>query len=168
MESKLEKRNLKIKLGAINSLLSKDASETIKDALKYIDELESQIDLLEASLDVQAGLTGKYANEIESLKSILEEQSIKFVNNESTIRASVTNDDIDNILANTIIKVEKYGDKTTVLKATLPNGFVIVESSSCVDPKNFDMAIGEKSCMEKLENKIWELEGYILQSRISL
>lgn len=74
--------------------------------------------------------------------------------------------DIDNILKDTLIKVEKYGDKTTILKATLPNGFVIIESSSCVDPANFDMKMGEEICMDKLVNKIWELEGYKLQSEL--
>lgn len=77
----------------------------------------------------------------------------------------ITKKDIDNILKDTLIKVEQYGDKTTVLKATLPNDFVIVESSSCVDPANFDMKIGEEICMDKLVNKIWELEGYKLQSK---
>lgn len=83
------------------------------------------------------------------------------------MKNSIKKKDIDLILANTFIKVEQYGDKTTVLMATLPNGFVIVESSSCVDPANFDMKIGEQICMQKLENKIWELEGYKLQSKIS-
>lgn len=78
----------------------------------------------------------------------------------------VNKKDIDNILKDTLIKVEKYGDKTTVLKATLPNGFVIIESSSCVDPANFDMKMGEEICMDKLVNKIWELEGYKLQSEL--
>lgn len=78
----------------------------------------------------------------------------------------VNKKDIDNILKDTLIKVEKYGDKTTILKATLPNGFVIIESSSCVDPANFDMKMGEEICMDKLVNKIWELEGYKLQSEL--
>lgn len=51
--------------------------------------------------------------------------------------------------------------------ATLPNGFVIVESSSCVDPANFDMKVGEEICMDRLVNKIWELEGYKLQSKLT-
>ena len=79
----------------------------------------------------------------------------------------VTQEDIDKILANTLIKVEKYGEKTTVLMATLPNGFVIVESSSCVDPANFDMKIGEQICMEHLVNRIWKLEGYRLQTELA-
>ena len=80
----------------------------------------------------------------------------------------VKKEDIDSILSQTLISVEKYGDKTTILKATLPNGFVVVESSSCVDPKNFNMSIGEQICMKKLEDKIWELEGYKLQNELSL
>lgn len=81
---------------------------------------------------------------------------------------SVKKETIDNILSQTLIAVEKYGDKTTILKATLPNGFIVVESSSCVDPKNFNMSIGEQICMKKLEDKIWELEGYKLQNELSL
>lgn len=83
------------------------------------------------------------------------------------MKNTITKQDIDNILKDTLIKTEKYGDKTTVLMATLPNGFVIVESSSCVDPANFDMKIGEEICMERIVNKIWELEGYKLQSEMS-
>lgn len=82
-------------------------------------------------------------------------------------KTSVTKEDVDNILANTFIKTEKYGDKTTIVKATLPNGFVIIADSSCVDPNNFDMSIGEQECMKKIEDKIWELEGYRLQCEIS-
>lgn len=83
------------------------------------------------------------------------------------MKNTITQNDIDNILSNTLIKTEQYGDKTTILMATLPNDFVIIESSSCVDPDNFDMKIGEQICMEKLINRIWELEGYKLQSEIS-
>lgn len=82
-------------------------------------------------------------------------------------KRSVTKEDVDNILANTFIKAERYGDKTTIVKATLPNGFVIIADSSCVDPNNFDMSIGEQECMKKIEDKIWELEGYRLQCEIN-
>ena len=60
----------------------------------------------------------------------------------------------------------KMGEKTTVVMATLQNGFVIVESSSCVDPANFDMKMGESICMERIENKIWELLGFKLQCEL--
>lgn len=94
---------------------------------------------------------------------ILDDQD-NVIQNDNTVKK----EDIDTILSQTLIDIEKYGDKTTILKATLPNGFVIVESSSCVDHKNFDMSIGKQICMKKLEDKIWELEGYKLQSELSL
>ena len=83
------------------------------------------------------------------------------------MKNKITKEDIDLILANTLIKVEKYGDKTTVLMATLPNGFAIVVSSSSVDPDEFSMIMGEQICMNKLVDKIWELEGYRLQCELN-
>lgn len=54
-------------------------------------------------------------------------------------------------------------DKCLVLSVKLQNGFVITESSACVDPKNFSVKVGLQICEEKIKNKLWELEGYRLQ-----
>jgi hypothetical protein len=78
----------------------------------------------------------------------------------------VTTDQILDIIGNSTIEVTKWGDKTTIVKAKLPNGFIIVESSSCVDPENFDEQIGYEICYNRIVNKIWELEGYALQKRV--
>ena len=65
-----------------------------------------------------------------------------------------------------IDKVESMtmGEKTTVTQITLKNGFIITESSSCVDPKNYSMEIGEEVNLEHAKNKIWELLGFLLQT----
>lgn len=121
--------------------------------------------------------TGNSLGSRYKLEKVLDEEIIvltpdliKFDDDSTTtqVNASIKKEDIDSILSQTLISVEKYGDKTTILKATLPNGFVVIESSSCVDPKNFNMSIGEQICMKKLEDKIWELEGYKLQNELSL
>lgn len=57
----------------------------------------------------------------------------------------------------------KWGEKTTVLHVTLKNGFIITESSSCVDPANFDMVIGANICTDKIKDKIWGYLGFLLQ-----
>ena len=57
-----------------------------------------------------------------------------------------------------------HENKTTIGIFTLINGFVIVEASSCVDPKNYNEEIGKQICRDRVNNKIWELEGYKLQS----
>lgn len=56
------------------------------------------------------------------------------------------------------------GECTTVVRCVLRNGFEIVESSSCVDPKNYSQKIGEEICMGRIKNKIWELLGFLLQT----
>ena len=121
--------------------------------------------------------TGNSLGSRYKLEKVLDEEIIVLTpdlikldedSNTTQVNDSIKKEDIDSILSQTLILVEKYGDKTTILKATLPNGFVVVESSSCVDPKNFNMSIGEQICMKKLEDKIWELEGYKLQNELSL
>ena len=58
------------------------------------------------------------------------------------------------------------GDKTTVVRAVLCNGFEIVESSSCVSPENYDEAMGAEICMEHIKSKIWMLLGFLLQTAV--
>ena len=62
-------------------------------------------------------------------------------------------------------KVESLtmGEKTTVVKATLINGFEMVEGSSCVDPKNYDEELGMKICLGKMRDEVWKLLGFVLQ-----
>ena len=62
------------------------------------------------------------------------------------------------------IEYQPWGDKTTIAKATLTNGFVMVESSSCVDPENFNMDIGSSICKERIYNRVWHMLGFLLQS----
>ena len=78
-------------------------------------------------------------------------------------RNSITAGYIGEIVAKTEFKTLTVYGKTTIVSAKLPNGFVIVESSSCVDPENYDVKTGEGICRSRIINKIWELEGYKLQ-----
>lgn len=62
--------------------------------------------------------------------------------------------------------VTTLGDKTTVVRAVLVNGFEIVESSSCVDKENYSIKMGEEICMEKIYDKIWGFLGFLLQTGV--
>ena len=75
-----------------------------------------------------------------------------------SIGQQMVNDFIDKVESMTM------GEKTTVTQITLKNGFIITESSSCVDPKNYSMEIGEEINLEHAKNKIWELLGFLLQT----
>lgn len=63
-------------------------------------------------------------------------------------------------------ETKTIGNRTTVIRCVLRNGFVIVESSSCVDPKNYSEDMGKEICMKKIEDKIWELLGFLLQTAV--
>lgn len=80
---------------------------------------------------------------------------------------SVTSEYIENVLMYSEIAVQTLFDKCTVVACKLPNGFVIVESSACVSPENYNEEMGIDICLDKIRNKIWELEGYNLQTRLN-
>ena len=80
---------------------------------------------------------------------------------------TITQEQITNIMENSQIEVITMGLKTTVVSFTLPNGFVIVDSSSCVDVVNYDEQMGKEIVLKRIENKVWELEGYKLQCEMS-
>jgi hypothetical protein len=80
---------------------------------------------------------------------------------------TITKAMIDEIIAKSHIESCTVFDKCTVVSMRLPNGFVLVESSACVDPENYNIELGERICAEKLINKVWELEGYRLQTELA-
>lgn len=54
---------------------------------------------------------------------------------------------------------------TTVCQLTLENGYTVIGTSACVDPAEFNQALGEKYAYERAFNEIWALEGYLLKQR---
>lgn len=72
---------------------------------------------------------------------------------------------VDNFIASTT--VQTIGEKTTVVRAVLCNGFEIVEASSCVSVENYDEALGEAVCMEKIKDKVCLLLGFLLQTAVT-
>lgn len=55
----------------------------------------------------------------------------------------------------------------TVCVTTLKNGFTLVGKSACASPENFDLEIGVKIAREDARKQIWDLEGYLLKSKLS-
>ena len=82
------------------------------------------------------------------------------------MRTRITQERINKILLKTEFSTQTVFGKCTVVVAKLPNGFIITESSACIDEKNYDRNLGYEICREKIIGKIWELEGYRLQQKI--
>lgn len=78
----------------------------------------------------------------------------------------ISQEHIDEMITQSFINYSKIGEKTAIACATLPNGFEIITYSSCIDPENYDQEVGNEICHRKIEEKLWELEGYLLQERL--
>lgn len=92
-----------------------------------------------------------------SEKQNFEHMSIKVGENNT-----ITQEFVDYLVDNSCMDVQTIDNKTTIVYILLPNGFSMVESSSCVDPNNYDEKIGEEICIEKIKNRLWELLGFML------
>lgn len=64
------------------------------------------------------------------------------------------------------VHVSTLGEKTTLVRCTLVNGFEVVEASACVDKANYNEEIGAEICLSKIKDKIWMLLGFLLQTGV--
>lgn len=78
---------------------------------------------------------------------------------------SISQEMVDHFIQNW--RTDTLGDKTTIVRAVLRNGFEIVETSSCVSPENYDERVGQELCMKKIKDKVWELLGFLLQTAVN-
>ncbi len=60
----------------------------------------------------------------------------------------------------------EFGKPVTYVTVRMENGFTIRESTTCVDPANYNEEIGKKICLDKIRDTIYLLLGYELQSQI--
>lgn len=79
---------------------------------------------------------------------------------------AVTEELVREIMENSEFEIQTVFDKCTIVSCRLPNGFVIVESSACVSPENYDADLGADICFDKIADKIYELEAYRLQQEM--
>lgn len=55
----------------------------------------------------------------------------------------------------------------TICAITLKNGFTVVGESACIDPNNFDQTTGQRIAYENAFEKLWQLEGYRIKSKLA-
>jgi hypothetical protein len=82
----------------------------------------------------------------------------------NTVTQEEVNRNIKDVLVRT---VEEFGKPTTYVTVRMENGFTLRESTTCVDPANYDENIGREICLKKIEDKVWFLLGYALQSKLA-
>lgn len=86
---------------------------------------------------------------------------------EEIVQTKVTKEQIDDILNKAEFHVEhRIFGKQCIVVASLENGFTITGESACVDANNYEETMGIKLAMERIRDRLWELEGYRLQCRL--
>lgn len=78
---------------------------------------------------------------------------------------SISQEMVDNFILETW--TQTLGDKCTVVRAMLRNGFEIVESSACVSAENYDEKLGREICLKKIKDKVWMFLGFLLQTAVN-
>lgn len=130
-----------------------DANETIPRSMKLVEE----------------GYKVRYQDGYESWspKDVFERAYLELTVNPElrTKKPSISQKMVDDFIV--AKEVSTLGDKVTVVRATLRNGFELVESSACVSPENYDEKLGAKICMEKIKDKVWFLLGFLLQTVVN-
>lgn len=101
-----------------------------------------------------------------SPKDVFEKAYLPLTINENlrTSAPSISQVMVDDFIRETW--TQTLGDKCTVVRAKLRNGFEIVESSACVSAENYDENLGHEICMEKIKDKVWLLLGFLLQTAV--
>ncbi len=82
-------------------------------------------------------------------------------------RNTVTQEEVkENMRDLTIRTLYDFGKPTTYVTIRMKNGFTLRESTTCVDPRNYDESIGVEICLKRLEQQVWFLLGYALQDKL--
>ena len=58
--------------------------------------------------------------------------------------------------------------KVMVCELTLRKGFTVRGEAAAVSKENFNEEIGQRISRDNARNKVWELEGYLLQEKLAL
>jgi len=66
-----------------------------------------------------------------------------------------------------IVGIKYFMDGTlTICVLTLKNGFKVTGESACIDEANYDEKIGREIAYNNAEEKIWQLEGYLIKEKL--
>lgn len=84
--------------------------------------------------------------------------------NKNTVTPEEVKENMQDVIVRT---VEEFGKPTTYVTVQMKNGVTLRESTTCVDPADYNEKIGMEICLKRIENKIWHLLGHSLQERLA-
>ena len=80
--------------------------------------------------------------------------------NKNTVTPEQVKENMQDVIVRTL---DDFGKPCSYVTVRMKNGFTLRESTTCVDPANYDENIGKEICLKKIKDKVWFLLGYQLQ-----
>ena len=74
----------------------------------------------------------------------------------------ITPEDVGDFVTRGGVRFQKIGEKTTLVTRRYSTGIEDFDTSSCVDPANFNIEVGAKIASEKLDDRVWMFLGWLL------
>ncbi|MGL4365254.1 MAG: Gp49 family protein [Cetobacterium sp.] len=179
----IELTELKDKIDKGQSFLNKEKQKPVFTDERQRELLESQLwymnmyyNSLKERIKYDSNIINQNykANEVNKpIRQVLQVSLIEFKENGSADvlgckEYCIHDNKIPNELVKSFIVEEQvttervFGKLNTVLKYNLLNGFTGVESTSCVDEKNYSEEIGRDILRKRIEEKIWYGLGFAL------
>ena len=93
-----------------------------------------------------------------------DEQIEKEIQEKGLTAPRITPTDIEGVIVSEQYHVFPNTTFTACL-LTLMNGYTVIGESACASPENFNAELGRKIARENAKNKVWQLEGYLLQEK---
>jgi len=96
----------------------------------------------------------------------MSEQNIESMIQEKGLNAPrVNSSTVDAVIVGETFTVLPSG-KVMVCELTLLNGFTVRGEAATVSKENFNIEIGKTISRTNARDKVWELEGYLLQEKL--
>ena len=80
---------------------------------------------------------------------------------------TVTQELVLEVLDNSTFEISTINGVTTLVQCILPNGFSIIETSTCMSKENYDEGIGAEVCIRKIEGEVWKLLGFLYMTGLN-
>ena len=141
----------KVRLVKINWLIA-SASFSMNDEFEIIEQKFGTTTLKYCGEDYSSSCTISDNILMECFEKINEEIE--------EVDYHVTEETINDLLDEAEFACSTFFKRCTVVNCKLPNGFIITESSACINEKDYDFELGKKICMRKIKDRLWEMEAY--------
>ena len=165
---------VKLNLKEGDSVIAKKDFEIFGDIVAHVGEIfeveevaydHINIGTEDVLIDIDYKLFSEYFEEVEEIEEDVDFTKAVY-STSAHLPNKVTEEMVDKILKDADIAVDTLFDRCTVVTCKLPCGFVITETSACVDPANYNVDTGINICIDKIVDKVYELEAYRLMNDI--